>query len=75
VLRVLWSGPPPEAALRATLRTEAIELVDGPGNDVTAAVVATPARAAAPAAPRAALPWVWLTRGNVSHEDIATAVA
>jgi transcriptional regulator with PAS, ATPase and Fis domain len=75
VLRVLWSGPPPEAALRATLRTEAIELVDGPGNDVTAAVVATPARAAVPAAPRAALPWVWLTRGNVSHEDIATAVA
>jgi DNA-binding NtrC family response regulator len=75
VLRVLWSGRPPEARLRAALRDEDVEaLADGSG-DLLAAVVSAPARGGTPHPPRPDLPWVWLAAGPVSPEARAEAIA
>jgi DNA-binding NtrC family response regulator len=73
VLRVLWSGRPPEAGLRALLRDEAVELAPAAA-DVVATVVASAARAGVPAAPPGELPWIWLAAGQVGPEARAGAI-
>jgi DNA-binding NtrC family response regulator len=75
VLRVLWSGRPPETRLRALLRDEAVEVeTDAAHGELVAAVVSTAPRAAVPAAPHAGLPWVWLAAGDLTPEARAEAV-
>jgi DNA-binding NtrC family response regulator len=82
VPRVLWSGRPADAKLRATLRAEGFEVAElpagvlpSPDAGLVAAVVATAARAALPAAPLAEVPWLWLAGGAVSHDDRTAAAA
>ncbi len=75
MLRVLWSGRPPEAGLRALLRDESVELAPPAGaDDLVAAVVASAARGGVPAAPPGELPWIWLASGDVAPEARAGAI-
>jgi DNA-binding NtrC family response regulator len=78
VPRVLWSGRPADAKLRATLRAEGFDLIEGDGaapGSLIAAVVATAAIASIPPAPAADAPWLWVVGGAVSHDERTAAAA
>ena len=73
MLRVRWSGRPPDVKTRADLRALGVELADGVDGTAVADVVATAARGAPTPGPLGG-PWIWLAAGDVAPEEARAAV-